>query len=255
MVNIKAYTSTDFIKEYLPAQKPLRALRATILHHTYRPRAEDFKGMSTIEGIRTFHTKDRGWSDIGANAYAAPNGMVYNARPLSADNYAHANVSRPWDKVPADVRSLAYPDRSFFNTYAFGIETFGNFDEDAIKPMPVALDIAFQVLAAVHILWDLPASRLFLHRDVAEKSCPGWHISREWARTELKRRIEQNATHCPQLTVTAEPANQPVDCNAQLEDGACRCNLRPLAEALGYSVDATHIKDTGQIRLHRTDMD
>jgi len=190
MICIRAYSLQDFIEQYLPGQRPARGIKATVLHHTYRPRAQDYQGLSTIENIRHYHMHNRGWRDIGANAYAAPDRKVYNARPLSDTNYAHAYIQKPWSQLPSDVKSLAHPNRNFFNQYAFGIETIGDFDMQGIEPLPTALDTALDVLAAVHRLYSLPPERLFLHRDVAYKSCPGKHISRQWAREQLAKRLK-----------------------------------------------------------------
>jgi hypothetical protein len=259
MLKIAAYSLSRFVEDYLRGQRPARSIKATVLHHTYRPRVEDYRGIQTIEQIRAYHVQSRGWRDIGANAYAAPDGTVYNARPLSYSNYAHAHISKAWNQVPDDVRALAYPDRQFFNHYAFGIETIGDFDVQSISPVPVALDTALRVLAAVHLLYKLPPERLFLHRDVANKSCPGNRVSRAWARRELAARMASDAsgpdTSC--LEVSLLPADgemRPIPCRAALEEGVTRCDLRALAEALGYEVLAGDLPTTRSIQLRRADI-
>jgi len=254
MIKIKAYSLSAFVEEYLPGQRPARAIKATVLHHTYRPRAEDYRGITTIENIRSYHVHSRGWRDIGANAYAAPDGKVYNARPLSYSNYAHAYVAKTWNQVPDDVKELAYPDRQFFNRHAFAIETIGDFDVQPIDPIPPALDTALWVLAAVHKLYNLPPQRLFLHRDVAHKSCPGNRISRQWARSQLAARINGSAPaqHTNQeLKVVLLPGSHSINCRPALEQGVTRCDLRPLAEALGCEVIADDLATTGTIYVRR----
>ncbi len=248
MIQIKPYSLAAFVEEYLPKQRPARVIKATVLHHTYRPRAQDYRGLATIENIRSYHVNSRGWRDIGANAYAAPDGKVYNARPLSATNYAHAHIAKNWNQVPDDVKRLAYPDRQFLNRYAFGLETIGDFDAQPIDPLPPALDTALWVLAAVHKLYHLPPQRLFLHRDVAYKSCPGNHISRAWARQELETRMNAPQSH---LEVVLLPGDEPIACQAALEAGVTRCDLRALAEALGCEVIADDLAATGTIYLRR----
>ena len=303
MVNICAHSLSQFVEDYLPRQRPARSIRATVLHHTYRPRAQDYRGLQTIERIRDYHVHSRGWRDIAANAYAAPNRKVYNARPLSATNYAHAYISKAWNQVPDDVRALAHPDRQFFNHYAFGIETIGDFDVQSISPIPPALDTALRVLAAVHTLYNLPPDRLFLHRDLAHKSCPGRRISRDWARRELADRMASTDTSSLQVILlpadTGVPSEHPdgmrsipvgvcaanpgrmrtipvgvcaanpgrmrsipvgvcaanpgrmrsIPCHPALEHGVTRCDLRPLAEALGFQVIAADLPTTGTIHI------
>jgi len=252
MVKIEAYSLSDFIEKYLPRQKPARGIKATVLHHTYRPRAQDYEGLVTIQRIRSYHVHSRGWRDIGANAYAAPDGKVYNARPLSQSNYAHAHIAKSWSQLPDDLRELAYPDRQFLNRYAFGMETIGDFDVQPIDPIPRALDTALRVLAAVHKLYKLPPERLFLHRDVAYKSCPGNRISRQWARAQLAARMEASGPMTNsdnQVKVVLLPGSRPVNCQPALEHGVTRCELRPLAEALGCEVIADDLPTSGTIYL------
>jgi hypothetical protein len=188
MITIKQYTLEAFVNDYLPSQKPRRGIKATFLHHTWKPRKQDYKGIQTIEGIRSYHVNTRGWSDIGANAYAAPDGTVFNGRPLSAANYCHAIRSRGWSDVPATYRDVANMTTVWPNFYGFGIETIGDFDaEDPTTSR--AMSTALDVLAAVHKLYNIPAKYLFFHRDVANKSCPGKKVSYGWAQAELEKRL------------------------------------------------------------------
>jgi len=249
---IRAYTLDAFISDYLPAQRPARGIRATVLHHTWRPAAADYRGLATIQAIQRYHMgAPNNWSDIGANAYAAPDGLVYNGRPLSDGNYAHAYISRPWEQVPADLRALAAGNRQFLNYCGFGVETIGDFDTEPIEPIPPALDTALHVLAAVHRQYDLGPERLFLHRDAAAKSCPGARISRQWARRELTLRMETGAPTEPPLLIVRLPGSTVVDCRPELVDGVTRCDLRPLAEALGWEVIADHLTTQNKVYLRR----
>lgn len=257
MIRIQPYSLSDFIDRYLPSQRPGRGIRATVLHHTWRPAGADYRGPATIQAIRDYHVRSNGWRDIGANAYAAPDGQVYNARPLSDSNYTHAYISRPWAQVPEDLRVLAGGNRQFLNYYAFGIETIGDFDAEPIEPLPRALDTALWVLAAVHRRFGLPAERLFLHRDAAAKSCPGARISRQWAREQLAWRMAHGSDRpdsapTPRLLqVVLLPGSAPLECRPVLEQGVTRCDLRPLAEALGAEVIADALAEKGVVYLRR----
>lgn len=165
------------------------SVRATMLHHTWSPTAAQYKGRSTIVGIRSYHMETRGWSDIGANAYATPQGTVVTGRPLSASNWSHALVSRA--RPEAEAAALAGSNKLWFNHYAFGLETVANFDSEPIDrgPSGVSYETALRVLTVVHTVYKLPASRLFFHRDVADKSCPGRQLDRATVRAELDRRL------------------------------------------------------------------
>jgi hypothetical protein len=165
------------------------SVKATVLHHTWSPTAAQYAGRQTIVNIRNYHMRTLGWSDIGANAYACPDGTVVTGRPLSASNWSHALVSR--SRPEAEARAVSGGDKLWFNHFAFGLETVANFDSEPLDrgPSGVSYETALRVLTVVHTVYKLPASRLFFHRDVADKSCPGRQLDRAKVRAELDRRL------------------------------------------------------------------
>jgi len=52
------------------------------------------------------------------------------------------------------------------------------------------------------------------------------------------------------LKVVLLPGDALIPCGAEVEDGVTRCDLRPLAEALGYEVH-DHIDDQGKVYLRK----
>ncbi len=196
---------------WLRGQRPGHgAVKATVLHHTWSPAAAQYKGRPTIEAIRRYHVQDRGWSDIGANAYACPDGTVFTGRPLSASNWAHAQVSL--SRPEAEAKALAGGNGLWFNQYAFGLETVANFDSEPTDTgsSGMALETALRVLTVVHTVYGLPASRLFFHRDVADKSCPGSKLNRATIRAELERRLRGGITVQPDVDEWAKQAVEQV---------------------------------------------
>ena len=99
------------------ARPGYREVLATVLHHTFSPTAASYAGRNTIVGIRKYHMQQRGWSDIGANAYACPDGQVFTGRPLDEDNWAHAYVSR--EKPEKEAWALCGHDRDWYNKHGF----------------------------------------------------------------------------------------------------------------------------------------
>lgn len=167
-----------------------RAPLATVLHNTWSPTAAQYQGRETIVAIRRFHTQTRGWSDIGANAYACPGMTVCTGRPLSAHNWSHALISRAHPETEA--AQISGGDPQWFNSHGFGLETVGNFDsEDPYGPGPggSSFECAMRVLTVVHQVFHIPADRLFFHRDVADKTCPGLKLHREQVRADLALRL------------------------------------------------------------------
>lgn len=225
----------DSFGAWLKGQKPGHgSVQATVLHHTWSPASQQFAGRSTIEAIRRFHMQTRGWSDIGANAYACPDRMVITGRPLTADNWAHAQVSRPWPQVEAEARALAGGDAGWFNKYAFGLETVANFDDEdpATGTAGRAYATALRVLAVVHQVYGLPPERLFFHRDVADKSCPGRRLDRARVRQELAELLGGGLG----IVRLGHPADLLIPCRPEIINGATWIDVPPMAEALGATV-------------------
>ena len=83
-----------------------RPVSAVHMHHTFRPRKIDYRGLSTIEGMFQFHTQTNGWSDIAQHLSIAPDGTIW--------------TGRNWNQSPASATG--------FNSGAFMFETIGDFD-------------------------------------------------------------------------------------------------------------------------------
>lgn len=204
MVSIHQYSPAAF-REYLEGYRRRGAvIRATFLHHTWKPTAAQYRGLSTIEGIRQAHL-GRDFRDIACHAYAAPDGTVFNARPPSVMNCACQAPDRPASEWPPELKRLSGGDESWMNAYGFGLETIGNFDEEdptTSRAMATALD----VLAMVHEIWDIPVEHAFFHRDVAHKSCPGTRVTRDWVHSEIRRRLRMpNDEDRPDVSAWAAP--------------------------------------------------
>jgi len=226
LIDTHPHTLAEY-RERLAKKHKKHNIQATVLHHTA---TKGFTGGDTIEAIQQYHIEHNGWGDIGANAYAAPNGKVYNARGLEYVNHCHAYIQRPWSDVPTEIRNLAQGTRQFLNAQAFGVETVGNFDQQD-PTTSRAVDTALDLLAIVHDLWGLGPSRCFFHRDVAYKTCPGRRIDKEWVHGELQRRLSR-------LSVVHGESGEEIGCGPKLENNRVYAALRPLLESLGHRVIA-----------------
>ena len=215
-----------------------RAPLGTMLHHCWKPNAAQFIGRETITNVRRAHMSSPNyWSDGGANAYAAADGMVYTMRPLTAANWCHGyiNLRHPEE----ELWELAGGDRRFPNRHLFGLETVANFDVE--RPYgdglgAHAFETAMRVLVAVHQKFKLPASRLFFHRDAEAKTCPGRLLDRDQVREELAARLAGAAA--PDLKaalVVLDGAGVP-ECAAQIEtNGQMSVKATALLEVIGLS--------------------
>ena len=247
-VTIRQYTIDGF-RAYLLGQSG-RHPKATVLHHCWRPNAQQYRGISTIQGIQRTHIAGAFPSGIAANCYTGPDGAIYNARPLSWSNWAHAYVERAWSSVYEPARIIAGGDRAWFNTWGFGVETVGDFDQEdpaTSRAMATSLD----VIALVHKLYTIPVERCFLHRDVADKTCPGKRVTRAWVHDQLRARLTGDIGGARKVVLL--PGSQVIDCRPEVDAGVTRCDLRQLAEALGYEVIADHLSTQRKIYLRGRD--
>jgi len=76
-----------------------RKIDAVLMHHTWRPRHQDFRGHDTIVSMWRHHTQVNGWSDIAQHITIDPQGMIWlgrnwNLPPASAAGH-NGNKSCP----------------------------------------------------------------------------------------------------------------------------------------------------------------
>lgn len=203
---------------------------ATVLHHTYIPSASQYRGRDSIISIRDYHINRNGWSDIGANAYACPDGSVVTGRPLDNANWSHALISRK--KPEAEAKKLANGDKLYFNRNAFGLETVANFDTESPYGSGLAaksFETALKVLTIVHQTFDIPADRLFFHRDVAAKTCPGTLLNRDRVRAELANRLSGASK------IKVVYGTNVIDCKPEWVGGQITVLAAPLLDAIGVA--------------------
>jgi len=167
--NFKAYTLAEFDKLIRQYQftRPINHIQ---IHHTWRPRKTDYKGEETIKGIWSYHTKTRGWQDIGEHFTISPDGTIWDGRDLNV--------------IPAGI--------SGHNTGGIMFEMIGNFDKGEEVLEGAELN---SILGAVNILLDhlnLTTDDIVFHREYANKSCPGTGISKESFIQQLNKWREEH---------------------------------------------------------------
>ncbi|CAN5913278.1 hypothetical protein BH23ACT10_BH23ACT10_09600 [soil metagenome] len=166
--------------ESLRSGSPSYAAKAThgVLHHTVNTNTYTREQASGIvRGIYAYHTKSRGWSDIGYNALVDRFGTIYEGRAGGLT------------KAVIGAHAMG------FNTGSFGVAMIGNYDTAAV-PSATRTAVAHLVAwkFAIHginpegsaaftsacsgtckhprgSVVTLPT--LFGHRDVGYTSCPG----------------------------------------------------------------------------------
>lgn len=125
------------------------------LHHTWRPRQQDYSGRKNIEAMWRHHTERNGWSDIAQHVSIAPDGAIWIGRNF---NWAPASAAG------FNGNSTAGP---------FMIEMIGDFDVGRETPTPRQKQATLTVIKAVQDKFGLKPEQLRFHNEMSKKSCPG----------------------------------------------------------------------------------
>lgn len=78
---IRRITAAQFGLLAQPAQLT-RKIAAVHVHHTWRPRRQDFRGLATVEAMRKFHMEQNGWSDLARHLTIDPQGRAVDRAQL-----------------------------------------------------------------------------------------------------------------------------------------------------------------------------
>ena len=201
-----------------------RATNAVIVHHTWRPTASDYRGLSTVRGVRRYHMNQRGWSDNGYHIMIGPSGDIFLCRPMNRPG-AHCRGQ---------------------NQHSIGLSYIANFDSEDPKDYP-GTAVGQQVVAALLARFSLTPDDIHFHREYANKTCPGKHLHLDEFRYQVALLMSE---HTDDIKVVLLPGSQVIACRPRLEDGVTRADLRPLATALDCEV-YDHLADQGKVYVRR----
>lgn len=168
MSNFKSYNIDEF-KSYINSLNVSRRISLIQLHHTYSPSYRQFTGDNHIAlqtGMRNYHIKTNGWSDIAQHFTIFPDGVIMSGRGM--------------EMIPAGIKGA--------NTGAVCIECLGDFDkngdimtdkqrETIVAVTKVLLD-KFNIEAKAGIVyhgwWTSGGASLGdYYRGKSAKTCPG----------------------------------------------------------------------------------
>ncbi len=201
-----------------------RPIRSVIVHHTWRPTASDYRGLTTVRGVRRYHMQTRGWSDNGYHIMIGPSGDIFLCRPIS--------------RAGAHCRSQ--------NQHSIGLSYIANFDSE--DPADYAgMAVGQQVVAALLQRFSLTPDDIHFHREYANKTCPGKNLHLDDYRHQVGLLMSE---HTADIKVVLLPGSQVIACSPRRENGTTRVDLRPLAIALNCEV-YDHLADQGKVYLRR----
>jgi N-acetylmuramoyl-L-alanine amidase CwlA len=153
-----------------------------VLHHTWRPTAEQWRGKLSVESMRVFYGA-KGWT-AGPHLFVAPDG-VWLFTPM-CDVGIHAGLGN------ANREFLASGYRNFKKLYwySIGIEMVGNYE--AVRPSGLIWEQTKSIITGLlQRFGKTPEQALFFHRDYTnQKSCPGKAVTKPWVLSEVLRQID-----------------------------------------------------------------
>lgn len=141
-----------------------------VIHHTWSPKKKDWKGESTLMGIKNYY-EGLGWN-AGPHLFIAEDG-IWLFTPMNEVGI-HAGKGNSHSKF------------GMLQGYSIGIEVVGDYDVERWTGKTYS-----NALATIRILMDklnLTTEQIFFHRDFSSKSCPGHAITKEWLFQELSKR-------------------------------------------------------------------
>lgn len=139
-----------------------------VLHHTWRPTVEQWRGRRTLYGIRDYYAR-KGWT-AGPHLFCAPDGI-----------WLFSPLDRPGIHAGQGNGSLA------LGWYSIGIEMVGDYDQTPPSG-PVLENTSACLFGLEQVLRINLHSHLFFHRDFSPKSCPGRAVQKPWVLAQVDQR-------------------------------------------------------------------
>lgn len=133
----------------------MRKVNKIIIHCTATPKGRDV----SIDEVRRWHVKERGWRDVGYHFLIRLDGTVEEGRPIEMTG-AHTR-GHNWDSI--------------------GIAYAGGMSKDMTEPEDTRTDEQkdsfVDLLCQLH---DCYGGTIYGHRDFSEKACPSFDAKTEY---------------------------------------------------------------------------
>jgi len=134
------------------------------LHHTWRPRQEEWKGYQTILGMKNYY-EQQVWTDAAGEQH-----IGWNAGP-------HLFIADDGIWLFTDLDRDGIGVRGY-NAGSRHVEMVGDYDNQLPSGATLANTVA--ALGILHVRLNLDPRTLLFHRDRGPKTCPGTAVTKEW---------------------------------------------------------------------------
>jgi len=180
----RCLTADQFV-DYVEALRfPTPLPDRIFLHHTWKPTRDDWRGYSSILAMKSYYEKQL-WVDEEGRTHEG-----WNAGP-------HLFVADDGIWLFSDLRYDGVGAKGH-NTGSRHLEMVGDYDHALPSGATWANTVA--ALGILHVKLGLDIQRLWFHRDVSYKTCPGSAVQKEWVIPQVAAWIEAyRRTHPPTL--------------------------------------------------------
>lgn len=163
--------ATIFIITFLNYFWKEKRWRYIVIHHTASE-------IGNLEYYKKLHQEERGWDDIGYH-FLINNG-TYNTVPGQIEE------SDLWKK-----RKSGYSTKNWLvNTFGISIVIVGNLENH--PPLPQQYESVISLIHRLSTEYNIPANRIFGHREIQNTKCPGKYLNLAKIRQEIDR-LNQNS--------------------------------------------------------------
>ena len=202
---IEREVTIEEFRAHINALPPTRRIDEVFVHHTWRPTAADYRGIATVAAVRRYHMETNGWRDNGYHVMFGPDGKIFLCRPIP------------------DVGAHAAPR----NSHSIGVSFIANFDSDDPTEYE-GMESGYRAVAALLQRYQLEPENIRFHREVAPKTCPGMKLGLAGFRSEVGRRLGEEA-HGVTAIVNGTTLEGEV---VEIRDGQLWVWVRPIVEAV-----------------------
>ena len=183
---IRQITLDELSSLIIPAAT--RRIDEVVIHHSWSPTMQQYKGLATWTGIDRYHETGRGWTRRGPKGDELAIGYHWG---IGADGSI-------WQ-----LRDYRYSGCGVLNRngHTLHICMIGNFDsEDPRKSMAAAAKVTWILLAR----FKLSTSAIRFHNEFASKTCPGTRVSLSEFRKLVAGTVTKPAMGAPAPTVPVQ---------------------------------------------------
>lgn len=134
-------------------KKSTRPISRIILHCTASREGQDW----TVQGIRDYHVKERGWSDIGYHYVIYRDGSIHEGRDVNK----------------AGAHTTGYNQNSIGVVYVGGVASDGRTPKDTRTPQQK--EALHSLVAELQRMY--PNASVHGHYEFAAKACPSFDVT------------------------------------------------------------------------------